>query len=684
MSIQSVGQDIYGFLDLLSKRQGPNDNTNPTPTPMPGTPSPMPFASPQPQPQTPPVQVAQAGPPVATDASPAPAPAPPTLPTSGPPPTGFTPSGGTDFNVPQFPDPGGGIPIYEILAEQKRRQAKQAMLDQIVQSGMLIAGGLSRDPATRRGLYSAAGGIDTSGRGGGAGLDFTVDQLSKLDADSRAQAAETQWRTKLGPLIASRFKVDPVALATMNPKDRSEFVKGLASGDKMERIDGKDGSVAFLNMRTGERYLVRASDEFLQSAELRARQEEIRKQALHPLELEAKAAGTAKDIQTTNDLKEAAAQRELTRADIPAIAKITGKSEIALEAMGAPELQKFVADELKTKEPTALVKDFLFENDRRREVGVAPFQTLTEYQAYLSELKRKEAAATGAEAEVTKITLPIARDVTQSNNQIFSTDVARQDLLRQLKTGRVITGSKFAAPYAEIRRTLSTAGRTIDADVATTEIFQNDALVAANDMLNQAKGSQSNFDAERALRLSGADLKGTAEGTRAALTLNRWQARQQMVNNNSRLLEMHDASPTTKIFKAPQPITIDEDMMRYMSNTELQKMMADPEFRRGDFARTRGGDAAEFLEKNMSKVIAEKMQLQGKKPSAFREGEEDPGNVYNVLDKRVYEDAQKMSTEQFLARRARFEEEFKQYGLSGEGLFDLIATAKKAGHFGEK
>ena len=161
-TVGRIGDDVYSFLDFLSKRQGPNDSTNPPPEgtvpqlgqqPLPPD-ALLPFQKPVPV-SSRPVQVAQVGGTPAPAPAPAPdAPKPAPIPQSDP---GALPPGSPPKPLPSgFGDPGGSIPIFDpntgkidimgIIARQQEEARRRAAWDAIIRGGMMIARGASRDP----------------------------------------------------------------------------------------------------------------------------------------------------------------------------------------------------------------------------------------------------------------------------------------------------------------------------------------------------------------------------------------------------------------------------------------------------------------------------------------------------------------------------------------------------------
>lgn len=319
MSISStIGTDVYGFLNLLSKRQGPNDTTVPLPfaedppgpsvPPQAGMPvSPeLPFSAPTPIASRR-VQVAQAGPASANDASG------PATPVAGPgeavanpnqslpniaipnvmapatmdvPPLTVTPStpsssGGPPKAIPK-PDVAGSYApqdytqgatnIKETILEQAKRARYDALLEGTGQSGMLLAGAITRDPSIRSMLSHGAGMIGGA-NGGGRGGPFSVQDLQTIREAEIGDAKEKDWQTRIAPTLSKKFKMPLDLIRAMKPESRDALMASIANGGNLEKLSRADGSSYLVDKVSGQTFEFESPDAFKVAEEQRKQAE---------------------------------------------------------------------------------------------------------------------------------------------------------------------------------------------------------------------------------------------------------------------------------------------------------------------------------------------------------------------------------------------------------------------------
>lgn len=350
-TVETVGQDIYGFLDFLSRRQGPKDTTNPQPpevasadaatapgATMPGTvmdapPGPiLPFQKPVPV-SSKPVQLAGALPALAGGGGPAmtmpagaagrpmvpPLPKPedpkvedpkPIVPTPKEPGPALVsdPGGGANPvppplgpafkpgpNIPMFDPSTGKIDVLGILKQQQDAANRRAAWESIARGGTLMAAAATRSPSMRQVLAHAAGGGGGGGGDGSGSGGINAATLLELDKRSRGEAAAA-YKAKIAPALAQHLGVPPEMIQYMDDDKIATLTTAIAKGENLDKTVRDDGSVIWTNKTTGQQFAGPSADQI----KVRAAEDAHAKSQ----------ADTAQSIATTGKIKEETVEKQ--------------------------------------------------------------------------------------------------------------------------------------------------------------------------------------------------------------------------------------------------------------------------------------------------------------------------------------------------------------------------------------
>lgn len=704
-SVDTVGRDVYGFLDFLSRRQGPKDTTNPQPpeppqqvaaadagavapgATMPGTvmdtPAPTPFVKPLPV-SSKPVQVA--GPATAAATPAPPKPVVPEPPKSGAPAPALTSDAGTqpgtpaaklppafDPNAPKLPafDPSTGkIDVMGILKQQQDAANRMRAMEGIARGGTLMAAAATRSPSMRAVLAGAAGGGHAGGGGGGEG-ELSAATLLELDKRSRAEAA-AGYKAKIAPQLAKHLGVPPEMIQFMDDDKIATLTTAIAKGENLRKEERADGSVFWTNLTTGETYGTLSPDQIKVQ---KAADEHAQSQAT-----------TGKVTEETAKLQEEAKQRALATGNIPELSKAFGVPEKYLETLGPEGLKQFIADRLKKSEPTEAQKTLDGINKQRVAAG-QPAITDEEWYKRTEEEKIRIARETAGYGTAAKDVYDTARKADEANTTLDANERSRRVALAAIRTGRTITGSPLSPGMLAAKKLIAGWGRKKEDDITDTEII---GITAAQEVLQKAAsgalpGPLSDSDREFLNQMSGGNIQLDAETIRRAININRWASRSEREQHDKTITQLRKEVPEgwPRTTQPRGAMGIDADMYRYTDNTYLHDLFADRDGP-GNFDGNYGQGAADDVAKNADKVFQEKMSGLGKVKGTLT-GKEGPGNTYSVNDKETFAEVKAMNPATFEASRAIYDGPNglfeKKYGSQGRGLFDAMLAAKNAGRF---
>lgn len=411
MSISTtIGDDVYGFLNLLSKRQGPNDSTVPLPfaggpQPEPKPPQPpvlpqLPFAVPEPTSRKR-VQLAQGGPATMNDAS---------LSGGGGTDT-LAGGGGTDALKPPPPakpsvpapamptDPalaaaitqasqGTGIGNFDIagyLEKQRKAQAINDLINGAVASGMLVPAALTGDPGVRSMLAAGAGrymdgdgaggGTDATGAKGGLGLMKTLMELREKEAEGKTKLSTLRGM----PSIARQLDIPVnqlVAIYQQDPKKYAELVSAMSQPEMhVEKLG--DGRLQIFNKNrpNDPPKIIGQTDEFA----VAKRAEEA---AQAPLTRAQTAATTAKTTLDIDKLKADLDADRLTEAQRDQLQTELGLTPAQAKTMDAATLRTYTKERLSYTEQ---MKNFEAANAQRLAAGMPLYSTMDEWKHDMDE-----------------------------------------------------------------------------------------------------------------------------------------------------------------------------------------------------------------------------------------------------------------------------------------------------------
>lgn len=538
-SVDSVGRDIYGFLDFLSRRQGPKDSTNPQPPEPPPQPPPGPqvasadatggipgaglsypgtMSDADPQPFVKPLPVSSK-PVMVADAAPAPAaaaaatPPKPVVPAPAPAPAaaapaltsdqGTVPGQGAaklpsafDPNAPKIPmfDPSSGkIDVMGILKQQQDAANRRAALEGIARGGTLMAAAATRSPSMRQVLAHAAGTGGSSGSSGAGSGELNAATLLELDKRSRAEAA-AGYKAKIAPALAKHLGVPPEMIQFMDDDKIATLTTAIAKGENLKREERADGSVFWTNMTTGETYGTLSPDQIKV-------QKAADEHAKSTAETGKIGAETQKiGVETTKLTREVVRDQNLQKA-IPQIAARYGLTE----------------DQIRQHYEAGTLDDFMKERDQEspdykqwRELRTQeklegkPDDKLTPYSEYLMTMAATKSPTGGPSLEVFKTLveprLKAMGDKVDARLDVMPSLVRRLD---DLKNNRLAVGPIAGSDW--FRGTARMAKEIFGDDIDISKVEASDAteadlqsVVAAT--LKRYGVNPTDKDAERALK----------------------------------------------------------------------------------------------------------------------------------------------------------------------------------------
>jgi hypothetical protein len=537
------------------------------------------------------------------------------------------------------PAPTGADLTQQFLDIQKK-QAKEAALaalpGSLSHAAMSMGAMLTRSPSARESLTSMANAHAAQPQSGVGNL--TAESFLNFHKQAETLQGRARFTAAL-PELSKRTGMTPTQLQAMydaDPKSVSNLLETI----------GKEGTEKS-RLELG----------------LKGRETEIKESEL--------GIKTSQEKREVTKFSNEEKVRLSSDAAIPELSRITGQPVEVIQGLDQKQRASLLEQQVKPQEQTAEQKT-LNQINRERQAAKLPTYTMEEYKDLegkrTENLKRIDAGF-GAQAGAV---IDANKEADKANQSIVETYIARNaSRANLLSKDGIIGGSAFSPANMAVRKLYAAVTGDPDPKVYRTEAF---TAGLANDILATMKtglgGAQlSDNDLRFAREASGGNIEMSQESVRRLMAIRDRLDRAKLQANNEGIDRRYNALPGLAKIVEPKALpAMDKENLRYTDNAELTQALSDPK-QLQRFETLHGRGSLDEHQNRIDEVIQSKMATMAQ------------NKTYSAEDSDTFKRLKGKDAAWMEQNRAALEAGFKQYGDMGNGLFDLILAAKKAGKF---